>query len=63
MHARRKNKIISILVSEAGVLGKAPPQRFCLRHIVKLPKGLGQGVVNTVFVFIYFTLKLFQDFV
>ena len=56
MHARRKNKIISILVSEAGVLGKAPPQRFCLRHIVKLPKGLGQGVVNTVFVFIYFTL-------
>ena len=28
-------KIISILVSEVGVLGNAPPQRFRLHHIVK----------------------------
>ena len=33
--ARCKNR--SILASEVGVLGDAPPQRFCLRHIVNQP--------------------------
>ncbi len=37
-------EIISILALDVGVLGDAPPQRFCLRHIVNQALDVAQQI-------------------